>query len=86
MKRRLGSSHCLHCENSDWPAVLIMIIVAALVAGIMLFAALLALNLIVAGGYINVFIFYANIIAASNREREAEVWLTSSTKYSSTIV
>ena len=43
-----------------------MIIVAALVAGIMLVAALLALNLTVAGGYINIFIFYANIIAASN--------------------
>jgi hypothetical protein len=41
-------------------------IVAALVAGIMLVAAPLALNLTVAGGYINTFIFYANIIAASN--------------------
>ena len=61
----LGNSHCLHCENY-WPAVLIMIVVAALVAGILLVAALLALNLTVAGGYIDIFIFYANIIAASN--------------------
>ena len=61
----LGSSRCLRCEKY-WPAVLVVITVAALAAGIMLVASLLALNLTVAGGHINVFIFYANIITASN--------------------
>ena len=61
----LGSSRCLSC-NKYWPAVLVVIIMAAMVAGIMLVATLLALNLTVAGGHINIFIFYANMIAASN--------------------
>ena len=61
----LGSSHCIRCERY-WPAVLIVIILAAIIAGILLVAALLALNLTVAGGQINVFIFYANIVAASS--------------------
>ena len=61
----LGSSRCIRCEDY-WPAILIVIILAAIIAGILLVAALLALNLTVAGGQINVFIFYANIVAASS--------------------
>ena len=61
----LGSSHCLSCP-SHWPAVLVVVLLAAIVAGILLVTALLALNMTVAVGLINGFIFYANIIAANN--------------------
>ena len=61
----LGSSCCLPC-HSHWPAVLVVILLAAIVAGILLVTALLALNMTVAVGLINGFIFYANIIAANN--------------------
>ena len=61
----LGSSGCLSCR-SHWPAVLVVILLAAIVAGILLVSALLALNMTVAVGLINGFIFYANIVAANN--------------------
>ena len=61
----LGSSRCLSC-HSHWPAVLVVILLAAIVAGILLVTALLALNMTVAIGLINGFIFYANIVAANN--------------------
>ena len=61
----LGSSRCLSC-HSHWPAVLVVILLAAIVAGILLVTALLALNMTVAVGLINGFIFYANIVAANN--------------------
>ena len=61
----LGSSLCLRCEP-HWPAVFVAIVLGAMIAGILLVTALLALNLTVAGGQINSFIFYANIVAASN--------------------
>ena len=61
----LGSSRCLSC-HSHWPAVLVVILLAAIVAGILLVTALLALNMTLAVGLINGFIFYANIIAANN--------------------
>ena len=61
----LGSSRCLSC-HSHWPAVLIVILLAAIVAGILLVTALLALNMTVAVGLINGFIFYANIVAANS--------------------
>ena len=61
----LGSSRCLSCHN-HWPAVLVIILLAAIIAGILLVTALLALNMTVAVGLINGFIFYANIIAANN--------------------
>ena len=61
----LGSSRCLSCHN-HWPAVLVVILLAAIVAGILLVTALLALNMTVAVGLINGFIFFANIIAANN--------------------
>ena len=61
----LGSSRCLSC-HSHWPAVLVVILLAAIVAGILLVTALLVLNMTVAVGLINGFIFYANIVAANN--------------------
>ena len=61
----LGSSRCLSC-HSHWPAVLVVILLAAIIAGILLVTALLALNMTVAVGLINGFIFYANIVAANN--------------------
>ena len=61
----LGSSRCLSC-HSHWPAVLVVILIAAIVVGILLVTALLALNMTVAVGLINGFIFYANIVAANN--------------------
>ena len=61
----LGSSRCLPC-HSHWPAVFVVILLAAIVAGILLVTALLALNMTVAVGLINGFIFYANIISANS--------------------
>ena len=61
----LGSSRCSPC-HSHWPAVLVVIVIAAIIAGILLVTALLALNMTVAVGLINGFIFYANIVAANS--------------------
>ena len=61
----LGSSRCLSC-HSHWPAALVVILLATFVVGILLVTALLALNMTVAVGLINGFIFYANIVAANN--------------------
>ena len=60
----LGSSECVVC-NDSWPAVCLAIILASGIVGILLVSTLLALNMTVADGRINVFIFYANIVAAS---------------------
>ena len=61
----LGSSRCLPCP-SHWPAVFVVILLAAIIAGILLVIALLALNMTVAVGLINGFIFYANIMSANS--------------------
>ena len=61
----LGSSRCVPCQT-HWPVVFIVILIAAIVAGIVLVTALLALNITVAVGLINGFIFYANIVAANS--------------------
>ena len=61
----LGSSRCLPCP-SHWPAVFVVILLAAIITGILLVIALLALNMTVAVGLINGFIFYANIMSASS--------------------
>ena len=52
----LGSSRCLSC-HSHWPAVLVVILLAAIVAGILLVTALLALNMTVAVGLINAWLY-----------------------------
>ena len=61
----LGSSRCLPCP-SHWPAVFVVILLAAIIAGVLLVTALLALNMTVAVGLINGFIFYANIMSANS--------------------
>ena len=61
----LGTSRCFPC-HSYWPAVFVAIIVAAIIAGILLVTALLVLNMTVAVGLINGFIFYGNIVAAGS--------------------
>ena len=61
----LSSSRCLPCR-SYWPASLAGVLLAAIIAGIILIVVMLALNVTVAVGIINGFIFYANIVAASN--------------------
>ena len=61
----LASSRCLPC-HSHWPAVCVVILLAAILAGILLVAGLLALNMTVSVGLINGFIFYANIVSAGD--------------------
>ena len=61
----LASSRCLPC-HSHWPAVCAVILLAAILAGIGLVSALLALNITVSVGLINGFIFYANIVSAGS--------------------
>ena len=61
----LGSSRCLHCP-SHWPALFAVILLATIIAGILLVTTLLALNMTVAVGLINGFIFYANIVSANS--------------------
>ena len=60
----LGSSHCLACHR-NWPLVSIVILFTSAFAGIFLVTILLVFNMTVAGGLINNFVFYANIVAAS---------------------
>ena len=60
----LGSSHCLSCP-SHWPALLIAITIAAILAGIALVALLLLLNMTVAVGTLNGLFFYANVVHAN---------------------
>ena len=60
----LGSSRCLTCP-AHWPAVTTAIIFGNLLAGIILVALLLILNLTVAVGTLNGLIFYANIVATT---------------------
>ena len=61
----LGTSSCLPCPTY-WPVLFLAVVLAALIAGILLVVAVLALNLTVAVGLVNSFIFYANIVAAGN--------------------
>ena len=61
----LGSNYCLSCPGY-WPATLATILIFSIIAGIMLVAVLLALNITVTVGLINSFIFYANIVSASS--------------------
>ena len=60
----LGSSRCLQCP-SHWPALLIAITIAAILAGIALVTLLLVLNMTVAVGTLNGLIFYANVVYAN---------------------
>ena len=49
----LGTSRCLPCP-SHWPAMFVVILLAAFIAGILLVTALLALNMTVAVGLIQI--------------------------------
>jgi hypothetical protein len=60
----LGSSLCLSCPNY-WPALLIAVTIAGIVAGIAMVVFLLALNMTVSIGTLNGLIFYANILYAN---------------------
>ena len=60
----LGSPRCLLCPNY-WPVVFISITVAALLAGILLVAMLLALNMTVELGTLDGLMFYVNIVAVN---------------------
>ena len=61
----LGSSRCLPC-HSHWPAVCVVILLAAILVGILLVTILLTLNITVSVGLINSFILYANIVSAGS--------------------
>ena len=61
----LASSRCLPC-HSYWPGVCAVILLVAVITGVMLVAALLALNVTVSVGLINGFIFYGNIMSAGS--------------------
>ena len=61
----LGSSCCIPCPN-NWLAVLVIVIIAAILAGIPIVALLLLLNLTVAVGTLNGIIFYADIVGANS--------------------
>ena len=60
----LGSPHCLSCPN-HWPVLFVSITIAALLAGILLIAILLVLNMTVEVGTLNGLIFYINIVAVN---------------------
>ena len=60
----LGSSHCLPCP-SYWPVLLIVITIAAILAGLALVTLLLVLNMTTAVGTLNGLIFYANVVYAN---------------------
>ena len=62
----LGSSLCLLCSKK-WPVLTVFITLGSILAGVVLIAILLILNLTVAVGTLNGLIFYANIIAANKR-------------------
>ena len=59
----LSSSHCVHCPEINWPYAL-LIITVKIIAGIVLVATILMLNLTVSVGTLNGLIFYANVLAA----------------------
>ena len=61
----LASSRCLPC-HSYWPAVFVVILLAAILAGILLVTALLFLNMTVSVGLINGIIFYTDIVSAGS--------------------
>ena len=60
----LGSSHCIQCPL-HWPVNTAIIVLGALLAGVVVVAIILVLNLTVALGTINAIIFYSNIFAIS---------------------
>ena len=68
----VASSCCLPCP-SYWPALLIAITIAAILAGIVLVTLLLVLNMTVAVGTLNGLIFYANVVYANKSILHASI-------------
>ena len=60
----VGSSRCITCPRY-WPALFLILLVSAILAGLTVVILMLALNLTVAKGTLNGMIFYSNIIAAN---------------------
>ena len=60
----ISSSHCIKCPTY-WPLLTVIFLVVSVLAGILLVALVLWLNLTVAVGTLNGVIFYANIVAAN---------------------
>ena len=60
----IDSSHCKQCPTY-WPLLTITLLTVSILAGILLVALVLSLNLTVAVGTLNGVIFYANIVAAN---------------------
>ena len=56
-----GTSQCKHCSNA-----FISITIGIILAGIMLLLLLFTINLTVADGHINAFIFYINVVSINN--------------------
>lgn len=62
----IGSSRCITCDKF-WPLKLLGVLLYGILFGIILVAAILALDLTVAAGMINGLLFYANIVSPSSR-------------------
>ena len=60
----IGHSHCIQCPTY-WPLLTVILLIVSVLAGILLVALVLWLNLTVAVGTLNGVIFYANIVAAN---------------------
>ena len=60
----VGSSRCISCPRY-WPALFLILLVSAILAGLTVVILMLVLDLTVAKGTLNGMIFYSNIIAAN---------------------
>ena len=60
----VGSSRCIPCPRY-WPALFLILLVSAILAGLTVVILMLALNLTVARGTLNGMIFYSNIIVTN---------------------
>ena len=60
----IGSSQCIKCP-AYWPALFLVILISAILAGLAIVILMLILNLTVAKGTLNGMIFYSNIVAAN---------------------
>ena len=58
----LGSSRCIPCSYKTWRTDLAVVLVASVLAGVLLVAIVLVLNLTVATGTLNGILFYANVV------------------------
>ena len=61
----LGSSHCIPCSKT-WRTDLAAVLVASVLAGVLLVALVLVLNLTVATGTLNGILFYANVVDSNS--------------------